>query len=118
MKFYNKFNLAENKYKTYDRSDKVDRLTYVDPVLQIKNFFRAGSQTALQRGQFLYESADAALAEGDTWSVPVYQKDIVDATVEMDRLTGIRNHYREQYNILMDERRATMQKPKTEPQTE
>lgn len=62
----------------YDTSDNVDRLTYVDPVLQISNMQKMGVNYALQKGQTLIDDAFDPLQDEYRFTTPVYAEDRVD----------------------------------------
>lgn len=81
MTFHTVYNLAENKNKdkVYDRSDNVDRVSYVDSTRLIERFILEGHNLNEVRAKALnagmYKDADDALSNDDGLILPVYETD-------------------------------------------
>lgn len=89
MEFCTQYTTCRKQPHHYDASDRVDRLTYVDPVLQIQNFMRAGINYALQNGQCLYQSMNE-VDNMEVPAVPVFSMDSVDIAERQKRYQELR----------------------------
>lgn len=88
-RFHTIYSVAKKAPHIYDATDKVDRLTYVDPVLQIQNFQRAGINYALQNGQCLYQSMNE-VENMEVPTIPTFSLDPVDVAQREARYREMR----------------------------
>lgn len=111
MKFATQYTIARSLPHKYDTTDRVDRLTYVDPVLQIQNFMRAGINYALQNGQCLYQSMNE-VDSMDIPAVPVFSMDSVDIAERQKRYEELRHEVAQKKETYLKAKKAQIERAK------
>lgn len=110
-RFATQYTIARRPLHKYDSTDRVDRLTYVDPVLQIQNFMRAGINYALQNGQCLYQSMNE-VENMEIPAVPVFSMDSVDIAERQKRYQELREDVAKKKEAYLKAQKAQKERSK------